>query len=312
MNLRRPVTPLLLGLFVLATATASFGWNRATHMAIGAIAYRELKASAPNTLAHVVTILHQHPDFQLRWAAKLADSTLSADERDEYLLMLAARWPDDVKEKNNPYDHPTWHYIDYVYNPAQGIARTDSVLPTGENIIQAFALNRAVLCSQAADSAKAIALCWIFHLAGDVHMPLHTVSLISGQFPDGDQGGNRFKIKVTPDGKTINLHSFWDGMLLGTDDFRSADKLAIQLRQAIPRAQLPQLAKPVDMTAWSTESFKLAQDAAYRDGQLTAGTGDEGVPLPPDYGATVKPLAEQQVALAGYRLTDTLMADLGK
>ena len=299
-----PVFVLLFG--VVPTA---FGWNKATHMAIGAIAYRDLQATSPQTVARVVALLRQHPDYQQRWAAKLNDSTLTDDQKNQYLFMMAARWPDDVKTKDNPYDHPTWHYINYVYKPEKGIASTDSVLATGETILQAFEENRQLLRSNAPDSAKAIALCWIFHLAGDVHMPLHTVSLISNQFPDGDQGGNRFKIRVTPEGKTINLHGFWDGMLLGADDMQSVNNLAVQLRQAIPRSQLPQLGK-TSMADWSAESFLLAREQAYQNGRLTAGIGDDGVALPADYIPTVKPIAERQVTLSGYRLADVLTADI--
>lgn len=265
-------------------------WNKPTHMAIGAIAYRDMQAKSPRRLAHVVAILRQHPDTKTRWAAMLQDSTLSEEEKNKYLFMLAARWPDDIRGQNNPNDHPTWHYINYVYNPTQGIARTDTTLATGETILQAFELNRQILRSDAPDSSKAIALCWLFHLAGDVHMPLHTAALISPQFPEGDRGGNLFKIKVSMSNPTLNLHSFWDGMLLGTDDFRAADQLSIQLGQMHPRRELPHPRKP-DIKAWSIESFDLARTLAYQKGALLAGTGNEGVVLPPDYIPTVKPIA---------------------
>lgn len=111
--------------------------------------------------------------------------------------------------------------------------------------------------------------------------------------------------------QTINLHSFWDGMLLGSDDFQSTRNLAVQIRQAESRDQLPQLGK-TSITDWSKESFQLAQDTAYRNNTLQSGTDQEGAVLPADYVATVKPIAQRQVALAGYRLADELMADLGK
>jgi hypothetical protein len=255
----------------------------------------------------VVALLKQHPDYQQRWAGKLAESGLSEDDRNEYLFMLAARWPDDVR--GNAYDHPTWHYINYVYAPEQGIARTDTTLATGETILQAFEQNRQLLRANVPDSTKAIALCWLFHLTGDIHQPLHATALIGPQFPGGDRGGNLFRIKVMMSSQTINLHSFWDGMLLGEDDFQSARNLAVQVRQAVGRGQLPQLGK-TDIATWSKESFQLAQDNAYRSNTLAAGTEQEGAVLPPDYVATVKPIAQRQVVLAGYRLADELAADL--
>ena len=289
--------------------SSAYAWNKATHMATGAIAYRELLTTSPTTAARVVAILKQHPDYDTRWASKLNDPSLSETERNEYLFMLAARWADDVRG-NKTYDRPTWHYVNFVYNPDAGIIRSDSTLATGENILQAYAQNQQVVRSNAPDSAKAITLCWLFHLTGDVAMPLHTTALIDAHFPGGDQGGNKFKIRVTPDGKTINLHSFWDGMLLGADDYTSARNLAIQVRNGQPRNQLPQLCEN-SVTGWARESFQLAQDVAYRSHTLQTGTDEEGAVLPSDYVATVKPIAMRQVALAGYRLADALRADLG-
>ncbi len=298
-----------LFLLSLGSTGSSFGWNKATHMAIGAITYRDMQAKSPRRLAHVLAILQQHPDINTRWAPMLRDSTLTQNEKDEYLFMLAARWPDDIRGQNNPNDHPTWHYINYVYNPAQGTARTDTTLATGENILQAFALNRQILTGNAPDSTKAIALCWLFHLTGDVHMPLHTAALISPQFPDGDRGGNLFKIKVGMSNPTLNLHAFWDGMLLGTDTYRAADQLAVQLAQAHGRRQVPHR-RSGNIGEWSRESFDLARNLAYRQGTLTAGTGNDGAVLPTDYISAVKPVAEQQVAFSGHRLFALLKQDV--
>jgi len=55
------------------------------------------------------------------------------------------------------------------------------------------------------------------------------------------------------------------------------------------------------------ESFSLARDQAYRNGQLHGSTDkDQGEVFPADYIATVKPLAERRIVLAGYRLADVL------
>ncbi|RYC67087.1 S1/P1 nuclease [Spirosoma sordidisoli] len=298
-----------LWLVFVSLTLQAYSWNKPTHMAIGAIAYRDLQQKSPKTLARVLNLLRQHPDVKTRWAPMMADTTLTPAEKDRYLFMLAARWPDDIRGQNNPNDHATWHFINYIYNPSLGIARTDSSLATGENIVQAFVLNQQILQSNAPDSEKAIALCWLFHLAGDVHMPLHTAALISPQFPEGDRGGNLFRIKVSMSNPTLNLHSFWDGMLLGKDQFRAADQLAIELLKNHPNRKRIRGRKPA-IQAWSTQSFDLARSLAYRQGALVPGTGAEGAVLPADYVATVKPVAEQQVAWAGHRLAGTLRADM--
>jgi hypothetical protein len=107
----RSANLLIVAFLFLSTSlfTQSFAWNRPTHMVTGAIAYRELQKASPQLAARIVAMLRQHPDYQQRWATKLNDPALSDDDRNQYLFMLAARWPDDVR--GNSYDHPTWHYI---------------------------------------------------------------------------------------------------------------------------------------------------------------------------------------------------------
>ena len=306
----RSCLQLLLVIGLLAGMTQDlYAWNKATHMAIGAITFHDLQSNSPQTLAKVLSLLKQHPYFQTKWASQLAQLKLTQQEQDEYLFMLAARWPDDVKGTDAYHDRPNWHFINYIYAPQQGIARTDTTLPTGETILDAYEMNRQLLRTNSPDSIKAIALCWLFHLAGDVHMPLHTTALVDTQFPQGDKGGNLFKIKVMLSSRTTNLHSFWDGMLLSADVYRSVDSLAVQERAQFPRAELTQLVNP-GIVAWSKESFQLAQDNAYRSNTLQPGSDDEGTPLPADYAGTVKPIARRQVALSGYRLADELVADL--
>ena len=55
------------------------------------------------------------------------------------------------------------------------------------------------------DMDKAILLCWLFHLVGDIHQPLHCSAMFTPRlFSEGDRGGNSIKV-----GK-YNLHSTWD------------------------------------------------------------------------------------------------------
>jgi len=57
---------------------------------------------------------------------------------------------------------------------------------------------------------KSTALRFLTHIIGDVHQPLHSAALFNDQFPNGDEGGNLFKI-VYPADKNINgLHKFFD------------------------------------------------------------------------------------------------------
>lgn len=50
---------------------------------------------------------------------------------------------------------------------------------------------------------------YLVHVVGDIHQPLHSVSLFNETYPSGDRGGNSLKI-VLMNGTLNNLHSFWD------------------------------------------------------------------------------------------------------
>jgi hypothetical protein len=99
-------------------------------------------------------------------------------------------------------------------------------------------------------------------------------------------------------------------MLLKDDDYPTVDSMAVSLLRMYSREQLPQLGKTPTIVAWSKESFQLAQDNVYRSNTLPPGTDADATVLPPDYVATVKPIAQRQVALSGYRLSDELIGDI--
>src|SRR5947208_1525758 len=129
-----------------------------------------------------------------------------------------------------------------------------------------------MLRSTAPERTKAVALCWIFHLIGDVHQPLHTVALFTTAFPppEGDRGGTRFSLRAREGASTISLHTFWDDLILRSERFQSVrhTATALRLQPDHARAQLSEL-RETRFEQWATqESFTLAKDHAYRNGQL--------------------------------------------
>jgi S1/P1 Nuclease len=245
-------------------------WNRAGHMVSGAITYSDLQQTAPNKVQKVVALLKSHPEYNSRWKPELEKAPLTEAEKDQYLFMLAARWPDDIRGATE-FDHPTWHYVNIPFSP--GAASTLPLSDSGqESILTAFPMNINILQSNASTSEQAIAFCWFEHLAGDVHQPLHTTKLITADYPEpeGDRGGTRFYIKVRPTNSTISLHKFWDDLILGSERFRSVRNKATELRSrsTLQRATYPQLAD-MRFEDWAkNESFKLSKEVAYRNGSL--------------------------------------------
>ncbi len=64
---------------------------------------------------------------------------------------------------------------------------------------------------KAEDPDKAVALCWLLHLVGDLHQPLHAATLLARAeslpksgfdpapdfaAPGGDEGGNRLAVRL--------------------------------------------------------------------------------------------------------------------
>jgi S1/P1 Nuclease len=161
---------------------------------------------------------------------------------------------------------------------------------------------------------KAEKMSWLIHLVGDAHQPLHCATLVNSVYPapQGDRGGNQFFVKVPPTGSSQKLHSLWDG-LLGSGTAanarvtRSALNNAIRLQALYPRAALPDLRSHHSVKSWSKESRKSAIHDAYLDGTLPPGeNATHATILPAGYTRHAKEIAEQRIALAGYRLADEI------
>jgi hypothetical protein len=295
---------------------ATFAWNKAGHMTSAAIAHDDLAASDPALVARVVAILRQHPQFDQRWKAAVDAPDIAPEEANRRLFMLAARWPDDVRGDSD-FDHPEDHFIDLPYKPPGQPASVKVAQVPEENLVTAYADHLATLSTSADEEAKAVALCWIFHLTGDVHQPLHTVSMFTTKFPipEGDRGGTRFYIRVNQNTSTISLHSFWDGLVLGSERYKAVADTAteLRLRQGFARADLPELAQhpfgPTAADTWARqESFPIAKSVAYRAGKLKSGSKSNGVALPSGYAADAKSTAERRMVLSGYRIADVMRA----
>ena len=141
----------------------------------------------------------------------------------------------------------------------------------------------------------------LIHLVGDIHQPLHTVSLFSEQFPEGDRGGNSFWIK--PKG-TVKLHSYWDG-LMGRSI--SIQNLLNEVTLIKTNHKKDNLTNDLNPVSWSQESFKLAREMVYLNGELKGSSDKENaLPVPENYGKESKKVSEQQVAFSGNRLAGLL------
>lgn len=57
-------------------------------------------------------------------------------------------------------------------------------------------------------------------------------------YPEGDRGGNEICIRKKEENKPINLHQFWDDIVIRTDNFTSIKNRATSLIDQFPRDEL--------------------------------------------------------------------------
>jgi hypothetical protein len=279
-------------------------------MASGAIAYRFLKQYSPSTIIKFVKILKAHPQFASRWQAKY--DSLPDMQKDLFLFMAAARWPDDVR--GTSYDHPDWHYYAFpvTFLPA------DTQPPKQDNSIVQFANNLNIVKSQSANQgAKAVALCWVFHIMGDLHQPLHDVQLFSSAFAVGDREANDFLIKDP----AKDLHTYWDNVFLSDAKvayksstwFSAVDEAAKNARTKNGGVVFTSTTL-IDTKAIANEAIALAKTSAYKfKGKLLkpgVKGGSAAVALPPGYSVEAGRVASKQLTLAGMRLAVALFQNL--
>lgn len=225
---------------------------------------------------------------------------------DTYIFMRASTWPDEIRRRGNPYDHPQWHYVDYPLEPP-AFPDKPRPFPTNDILYGISQSEKMVRDPNSSPEARAAYFSWLIHLVGDIHQPLHCSTLVNTNYPApaGDRGGNEFYVK--PAEAAVNLHSVWDRALGGTVNPRTQLNYAVQISTEQPRASLPELSKDKTPVAWSKESRAIAIESVYLRGTLAGSIHRDDAPtLPEGYTRSMKTIAEKQAALAGYRLADEI------
>ena len=302
--MRRWIVAVIVGLTFVCSGTA-YAWNGAGHRTIAYIAYSRLD---PETRAKVAAILRRHPAMTNGdWPSRKA---VSSGNEELDMFMNASVFPDDARDTRGSYadEHrPTWHYINFpiVSEEAKGDPSITIVDPrAGETAFFAHDRSAREAADRGAnDVRRAIALSWIFHLDGDIHMPLHAVARYSKAFPEGDRGGNSVRIE-RPGKRPTNLHAYWDGLILQAEDFATVRRTADDLLLEFPADSLPELKSPGGFEAWAEESVDVARKLVYRDLDPMQTTYRDALPVA--YAADAQRAARRRAILAGYRLAEDL------
>ena len=206
-----------------------------------------------------------------------------------------------------------WHYINYVYAPDgdhRGVPDPVEDWKPGQepaNVVQALKWAQHQLTdTEISDTEKAIALCWYLHLLGDIHQPLHAVTLVTDKYPQGDRGGNLVRVNIN--GSEQNLHSWLDGRLGGYRSGPTIDRVVETTLKENPEHYITEWAKPASPEELARESLLAAKQWVYA-AVIIEGRSDGLDELYFDFAAL---MSRRRIAQAGHRMGAALCGLLDK
>ena len=287
-------------------STPAKAWNDMGHMVVAELAYQRLTPAQRETIAG---ILQQHPHYKEFLAAERPDGVPEG----QWAFSRAATWPDWVKHHQESFSHGTWHYINLPFVPPGSATLASAHTPKDQNIVNILptCVDKARTTS---GSEKAINLCWVIHLIGDIHQPLHCITLYSEQFPKGDAGGNDSLYRLGGH-RTIKLHPMWDDLLgkspTPTTIARGAQEAQAALASNRAEVTREEIAAPT-FESWARESYALAVAYAYMNGTVVPAVAEghkepsELPEVPESYATTAGLVARVCIGKAGERLAGVI------
>jgi hypothetical protein len=150
----------------------------------------------------------------------------------------AANWMDIVRSDADYDFMKPWHYVDFP--------KGQSYWPSDEpNIVNRLITAYYDLKHKNVLPAEQVRfdVLVLFHLMGDLHMPLHTAY-------DDDLGGNKVMIQYDTM-KTHNLHRFWD------EDIIRLTKITDEDCMQLLKKEKPNENEEIDFVRWMNESRAL-------------------------------------------------------
>lgn len=303
---------LVFLIIIAASSVSTPAWDEVGHKITGIIAWQHMTPEAREKAFKLLNSAPENSDLNV-----LYDRFNSRSEQVKRmeLFMFATSWSDrirdrsfDVRYKN--YHQGDWHYaaIFWKQNNGQATVLEDFPEESGKAILKLYDFEKILRDHSYKDEEKAIALAWFLHVGGDIHNPVHNASRITENSPKGDQGGNRFMlIPRTETQRGINLHSYWDSIIRRNkprkNDACDTDYLspiARKIMKKYPYSKMQSRLKLGDYKQWNMEGYKLLNEVVY-----TPDLKRNQLPSK-KYNRRAYKTAREQIALAGYRLGETL------
>jgi len=319
-----------------ALAPKAYAWDHPGHMTTAAIAFAEIERARPDLVDKLGLLYLKHPDPAPFWVAA---GEAKGKERVRRMFIECARWADDSKFTSN--DRLTWHTARWAIvagdapPEAKAAAAARQGKPAGQ-AIEALTLTSGMLSNPESEPAeRAFALCWVLHIAGDIHQPMHVSDLFSKDFPTGNAGATMSYVRDPVTNKPIPLHVLWDSNALRIPSLEAVDQHAQAFVQKYPRSSFPELkahpvSEPDAFREWAKESHQVAVDWAFDLDTVSDPNKDqpaeklvqnminfilngvspveEAPELPSGYWEKLQSTAERRITLAGYRIADIILS----
>lgn len=303
-----------LFIFVIAFffANSVSAWDDTGHKLVAYIAWERMTPTAREKAFNLLMNAPEDSDLSVFY---MQDSR-SAEARKRELFIIDSTWADIVRDKRfknryAKYHHGKWHYLDTFWREVDGkVELVSDLKPDEENALERlYMFDKVLRDASASDEDRAIALAWIMHIVGDLHQPLHDSGRVTKYDPKGDQGGNLFI--VSPKGAKgedrVSLHWFWDS-IIGRSVPRQNDEcdsdyippIAKQIMNKFPYSKMQNRLELGKFDEWQQEGFKIASTKLYPASLKFNETPSEA------YKKQAFEIAQEQIALAGYRLGDML------
>ena len=317
-------------------APSAHAWDHPGHMITADIAYSEIERVRPDLMEKIGMLFLAHPDPAPFWVAA---GEAKGKERVRRMFLECARWPDDSKFTNN--DRLTWHSSRWAAlakdapPEAKAAVEVRKGKPVGQ-AMEALALSYGMISNpESTPTERAWALCWLMHVLGDVHQPMHVSDLFSKDFPAGNMAGTMGYVMDPVSNTPITLHILWDSNVLRVPTAEFVGKHTQAFMKKYPRTALPELkAYPVSdpdfFREWAKESHQVAVDWAFDVEMVVDPDEDqtseqlvkkmvnfilngvapvEDAPqLPPGYWEKLQSTTERRLTIAGYRMADLLLS----
>jgi S1/P1 Nuclease len=285
--------------------------NATGHMVVAKIAWDVMTPAARAAVTTLVKDPHN----------PVSGTSTSAQDSDTY---TAACYMDDIRPTLGGL-HFDDAYIDKNGKPVN----KPGVTP---NSVTFCADNMAILTNpKSSTDQKAEALRYVMHLSGDLHQPLHCVSQITTQNPDGDHGGNLFPIQWNntdfhecacghdheagvldnnqQQGHGANLHSYWDS---AAGEFPFMPRPLDSSNQSVLTNLVSKIEKQYPMSSFASSRVQDFNPKDWHDEGVALGSKDVYSGISPNqapsqaYEQKVVSDMNSEAALAGYRLGNFL------